>query len=201
MGDRRTFRNGYASPGMIAAYNAGLSLRTVGALWGMSRGFAFKRLHKSDVNMRPVGGRVKQPPPDVVARYRDIAEREMHRETMPKGGRQTRYATVGMIAAYSAGLTMRCVGELWGGLSPGLVQNRLWASDVTTRTCKEARVQKSAPPGVVAYFRSVASAELKRAEVTGRDPFGPPCVDCEKTPLVCTCKDASGAAIDRHPDD
>ncbi len=69
-----------ASPGMIAAYNAGLSIRIVSSLWnGLALAVVHNRLRVAGVRMRSAAeaGRKGPPSTQLVDHYRSVARREL----------------------------------------------------------------------------------------------------------------------------
>lgn len=164
-GHRGAATRGYkiaATPGMIAAYNDGLSVRAIGLLWEMNRTKVHSMLRCSGVAMRGKGTDGPPPSAEMMAHYRKVARQEL--EGNAPIFRQPALATPGMISAYNSNLSSTTIGELWGGLSCTSVNYRLRNSGVELRPPRRMMASEKPSDSIIAHFRMVAAKEIAQIE-------------------------------------
>jgi hypothetical protein len=124
----------FATPGMIDAYNAGLSLRVMSELWdGLTHHGIKNRLINSGVAMRPSGS-WQTIDGQTIAYHRKVARAELF--DLVKN--PVAMASPGMVEAYNSGLSIRTVGSMWGGMHPGAVHLQLRRAGVMLRSAAES---------------------------------------------------------------
>jgi len=149
-----------ATPGIISAYRAGLSINDITILWGIKRGRVHRMLRCAEVEMRK--GVHRKPSATVYAHYSVVAKMEIANGLLM--GKPKPCATAGMIAAYDACLTTHEIGDLWGGLGCQAVGFRLRNAGVELRTGGLRPAADRPSKSVIDHFRAVAAAEMQQGE-------------------------------------
>jgi len=191
------FQDGFATPGMIDAYNAGLSTRRVRKLWDIcSNGAMYDRLKKSGVQMRE--GNYGPPPETIIKRYRDIAAEELTIICEKPADKSLICATQGMINAYTVGfLSTRGVACLWR-LSRGEVHRRLKNAGVITRSNTASRTVRPTSYAVL-HYQSVAARELAAAREKNAAQMTPGPISKKLAEIECgTAGEEAAAWAEAH---